>query len=240
MIDALNTDFTVLSFDITVTNLEIALADGGTPRGNEIVEGTEISIVAHVRNMGTRPGTVTVTLMEDMGESRSWLAHGSMDISLSPGQTLETIPLLFETHGAGSQNLYVNITGMDLWVENSLMPNCYGMNTTVSCDLNVESDMPRVISQEDAESGMGGMTAIISILVLLLGGAGIAIVVLLRRGNDEDSIFYDDEDDWEDENSDYSDEKVTPILPPMAPEKPDLDAATSVLSASDSTDSEEE
>ena len=235
MIDAMNTDFTVLSFDVTVTNLEIALADGGTPRGNEVVEGTVIAVVAHVRNMGTRPGTVTVTLMEDMGESRSWLAHGSMDLSLSPGQTLETIPLDFETHGAGSQNLYINITGMDLWIENSLMPNCYGVNTTVSCDLNAESDMPRVISQEDAESGMDGMTAIISILVLLLGGAGFAIVVLLRRGNDEESIFYDD-DEWEDDPSEYDDEKITPILPPMAPERPDLDAATSTLTSSDDTE----
>ena len=235
MIDAMNTDFTVLSFDVTVTNLEIALADGGTPRGNEVVEGTVIGVVAHVRNMGTRPGTVTVTLMEDMGESRSWLAHGSMDLSLSPGQTLETIPLDFETHGAGSQNLYINITGMDLWIDNSLMPNCYGANTTVSCDLNVESDMPRVISQEDAESGMDGMTAIISILILLLGGAGFAIVVLLRRGNDEESIFYDD-DEWEDDPSEYDDEKVTPILPPMAPERPDLDAATNALSSSDITE----
>ena len=235
MIDAMNTDFTVLSFDVTVTNLEIALADGGTPRGNEVVEGTVIAVVAHVRNMGTRPGTVTVTLMEDMGESRSWLAHGSVDLSLSPGQTLETIPLDFETHGAGSQNLYINITGMDLWIENSLMPNCYGVNSTVSCDLNAESDMPRVISQEDAESGMDGMTAIISILVLLLGGAGFAIVVLLRRGNDEESIFYDD-DEWEDDPSEYDDEKVTPILPPMAPERPDLDAATSTLTSSDDTE----
>ena len=234
MIDAMNTDFTVLSFDVTVTNLEIALADGGTPRGNEVVEGTEIGVVVHVRNMGTRPGTVTVTLMEDMGESRSWLAHGSMELSLSPGQTLETIPLKFETHGAGSQNLYVNITGMDLWIDNSLMPNCYGVNTTVSCDLNVESDMPRVITQEDAESGMGGMTAIISILVLLLGGAGFAIVILLRRDDGESSIFYDD-DEWEDD-SEYSDEKVTPILPPMAPERPDLDAVTSSLDNSDVTE----
>ena len=236
MIDAMNTDFTVLSFDVTVTNLEIALADGGTPRGNEVVEGTVIAVVAHVRNMGTRPGTVTVTLMEDMGESRSWLAHGSVDLSLSPGQTLETIPLDFETHGAGSQNLYINITGMDLWIENSLMPNCYGVNSTVSCDLNAESDMPRVISQEDAESGMDGMTAIISILVLLLGGAGFAIVVLLRRGNDEESIFYDDDDEWEDDPSEYDDEKITPILPPMAPERPDLDAATSTLTSSDVTE----
>ena len=62
------TDFTVLSFDATITNIEIALADGSIPRGNE-VEGTEIGVVVHVRNLGTRQGTVTVSLMEDLGET---------------------------------------------------------------------------------------------------------------------------------------------------------------------------
>ena len=81
-IDALNTEFTVLSFDVTITNLEIALSDGSTPRGNEIVEGTEIGVVVHVRNLGTRPGTVTITLMEDLGPDRSWLSHASVELSL--------------------------------------------------------------------------------------------------------------------------------------------------------------
>ena len=106
------------------------------------------------------------------------------------------------------------------------------INNTGICDLNVESDMPRVISQEDAESGLSGMTAIISILIFLLLGAGFAIVVLLRRDNSEESIFYDDE--WEDEE--YTDQKITPILPPMAPERPDLDAATKALVSSDNID----
>ena len=144
--------------------------------------------------------------------------------------------MLFETHGSGPQNLYVNISGMDLWVENSMLPHCAGINGNATCDLNVESDMPRVITQEDAESGIGGMTAIISILALLLGGAGLTIVVLLRRGNDNDSIFYEDE--WEDEDDDDYDETPTPILPPMAPERPNLDAANSILD--NSSKSEEE
>ena len=80
-----------------------------------------------------------------MGESRTWLVHGEMDLSLSPGQTMETIPLMFETHGAGPQNLYVNVTGMDIWIDNSMLPHCYSMNGNATCDLNVESDMPRVI-----------------------------------------------------------------------------------------------
>ena len=235
-IDAMNTDFTVLSFDVTVTNIEIALSNGKAPKGNEIVEGTEIGVVVHTRNLGTKPGTVTISLMEDMGGTRSWLSHGSVEISLAPGQTLQTIPLLFETHGAGSQNLYVNVTGHDLWIDNSMLPHCMEINNTGICDLNVESDMPRVISQEDAESGLSGMTAIISILIFLLLGAGFAIVVLLRRDNSEESIFYDDE--WEDEGE-FSEEKNTPILPPMAPEKPNMEAATKALESLTDEDSEE-
>ena len=142
-----------------------------------------------------------------MGQSRTWLTHESVELSLAPGQTLNTIPMLFETHGSGPQNLYVNISGMDLWIENSMLPHCAGINGNATCDLNVESDMPRVITQEDAESGIGGMTAIISILALLLGGAGLTIVVLLRRGNDNDSIFYEDE--WEDEDDGDYDETPT-------------------------------
>ena len=111
-----------------------------------------------------------ISLVEDMGESRTWLTRESVELSLAPGQTLNTIPMLFETHGSGPQNLYVNISGMDLWIENSMLPHCAGINGNATCDLNVESDMPRVITQEDAESGIGGMTAIISILALLLGG----------------------------------------------------------------------
>ena len=230
MIDPMTTIFTVLSFDLTVTNIEIALADGKIPRGNEVVEGTEIGVVVHVRNMGTKSGTVTISLMEDMGESRSWLLHGSMDLSLSPGQSLQTIPLLFETHGAGSQNLYVNISGMDTWITNTMLPHCSPIGNDAICDLNVESDMPRVISQEEADSGLGGMTLVVSILAFLLLGAGVAIVVLIRRDNSEQSIFYDD-DDWEDEETEYTEQKVTPILPPMAPEHPDMDAAATVLDA---------
>ena len=235
-IDSMNTDFTVLSFDATVTNIEISLADGSVPKGNQVVEGTEISVVVHARNLGTKPGTLTISLVEDMGQSRTWLTHESVELSLAPGQTLNTIPMLFETHGSGPQNLYVNISGMDLWIENSMLPHCAGINGNATCDLNVESDMPRVITQEDAESGIGGMTAIISILALLLGGAGLTIVVLLRRGNDNDSIFYEDE--WEDEDDGDYDETPTPILPPMAPERPNMDAANSILD--NSSKSEEE
>ena len=240
MIDPMVTDFTVLSFDVTITNIEIALADGGIPRGNEVVEGTEIGVVVNVRNLGTKSGTVTISLVEDMGGVRNWLSHGEVELSLFPGQTSETIPLLFETYGAGPQNLYVNISGMDVWVDNSILPHCYSTANHASCDLDVESDMPRVISQEDVESGFGGTTLIFSIMGLLLLGAGVAIVVLLRRDNSDSSIFYDD-DDWEDEDEDEENnsQSVEPILPPLAAKKPDLDAATKALEMSDSESSEE-
>ena len=75
-IDPMNTVFTVLSFDLTVTNIEISLADGTTPRGNEVVEGTEIGVKVQVRNLGTKAGTVTISLVEDLGGTRNWLSHG--------------------------------------------------------------------------------------------------------------------------------------------------------------------
>ena len=230
MIDAMNTDFTVLSFDLTVTDIEISLADGTAPRGNEVVEGTELGVVVHVRNMGTKTGTVTISLMEDMGESRSWLSHGDFDLTLSPGQTSHTIPILYETHGAGQQNLYVNVTGINSWVENSALPHCYAVQSNATCNLNVETDMPRVISQDDVESGLDGLSAFNIILVLLLIGAGFAIVVLLRRDNSDESIFYDDDDDdWEDEDEEPASTMNTAILPPMAPAKSDVEAASKAL-----------
>ena len=58
----------------------------------------------------------------------------------------------------------------------------------------------------------------------------------MRRGNDNDSIFYEDE--WEDEDDGDNDETPTPIIPPMAPERPNMDAANSILD--NSSKSEEE
>ena len=228
-IDPMNTVFTVLSFDLTVTNIEISLADGTTPRGNEVVEGTEIGITVQVRNLGTKAGTVTISLVEDLGGTRNWLSHGEVELSIAPGQTMETIPLLFETYGAGNQNLYVNVSGMDIWIENSMLPHCYSANNNATCDLNVENDMPRVISQDETQGGLDGSALTIGILAMLLIGAAFAIVILMRREKTEDSVFYDD-DEWEEEETeDYIDENVTPILPPLAPEKTALDSASDVL-----------
>lgn len=237
-IDAMPTQFTVLSFDAAVTNIEIALANGGTPRGNEVVEGTEIGVVVHVRNLGTKPGTVTISLMEDRGDSRSWLAHESINLTLSIGQSLKTTPMIFETYGTGPQNLYVNMTGMDVWIEYSLMPNCYLINNNASCDLSIENDMPRVISQEDLESGFGGTTMIVSILSLLLISAGVAIVILLRREKSHESIFYDEEEWEDDDDQNPPEEDPEPIHTPVNDEVPDIEAASKVLGATDVIDSE--
>ena len=238
MIDPMDTDFTVLSFDVTVTNIEISLADGSTIRGNEVVEGTEIGVVVQVKNLGTKSGTVTISLMEDLGGSRNWLEHGSMELSLYPKQTMETIPLLFETYGTGSQNLHVNITGMDIWIENQGLPHCSSVENNASCDLSGESDMPKVVSQDESAGGLDSTTIIVSILVLLLLGAGGAIVVLLRRDNSDESIFYD-EDEWEDDDEDHDEQKVTPILPPLSPNRPSVDEASKALETTEKDDSKE-
>ena len=232
-IDPMNTIFTVLSFDLTVTNIEITLADGSIPKGNQVVEGTEIGVVVQVRNLGTKAGTVTISLVEDLGGTRNWLSHGEVDLSIAPGQTMETIPLLFETYGAGNQNLYVNLSGMDLWIENSMLPHCSSVNGNATCDLDVESDMPRVISQDDTESGLDGTAITIGILALLLIGAAFAIIVLMRREKSDDSIFYDDDEWEEDDIEDYQEQKETPILPPKAPDRPAIDSASEVLDSNE-------
>ena len=213
MIDAMNTDFTILSVEVTVTNIEITLADGSIPKANQIVEGEELGITVQLRNLGTKEGTIIVTLYEDLGPQRTWLAHETQEVILYPGQTKATLPLLFETYKDGSQNIYVNISGMDVWLDNTQLPHCVGSETSATCDLGVESDMPRVISQDSADSSSSGMIFTISILVILLVAAGFAITILLRRQNDDgDSIFYEEEENhWD--SSGHVEEKYTPELP---------------------------
>ena len=206
-LDPMRTEFTIRSFDVSVTNIEISLANGKVPRGNEVVEGTEIGIVVHVRNLGTKSGTVNISLMEDTGMQKDWVNHGEFELSLLPGRTLNTPTILFETYGSGSQGLFVNISGYDVWISNYLMPNCFEYDEVASCDLGTESDMPRVISQDDVDSGFSGMSVVIAILGLLLIIAGFAIVILIRKDNDDESIFYDD-DDWEEETA----EELTPKI----------------------------
>ena len=244
-IDPRPIDFTVLSFDVTVMSVDITLADGSLPKGNQVVEGTEIGVVVSVRNWGSKSGSVLVTLVEEMEGNRTWITHDSQELLIPIGETLETDMMKFETYGSGTQNLFVNITGMDIWVDNPSLLNCYSVANNATCDLNVQKDMPKVISQEDAESGFDVFSTFNIILLLLLIGAAITIVVLLRRENSSESIFYDDDDEW-DEEEEYSTQKVTPILPPMAPARPDMDAATRALDSmdyeqkSEETDSESE
>ena len=219
-IDSMNTDFTVLSFDVTVTNIDITLADGSIPKANQIVEGDELGFTVQLRNLRKQNREwFMLHCTKDMGTDRTWLAYETQELTLMPGQTMATQPLLFETYKDGSQNIYINISGMDMWLNNSQLPHCSGFEDLASCDLSVETDMPRVVSQESVQSGIDGTTATISILVILLVGAGFAITVLLRRQNeDEDSIFYDDDDDDDEDEwtaNDYGDQKVTPVLPPL-------------------------
>jgi hypothetical protein len=156
---------------------------------------------------------------------------------------METIPLFFETYGAGNQNLYANISGMDLWVENSMLPHCSSVNGNATCDLGVESDMPRVVSQDGAEGGLDGTSLTIGILAMLLIGATFAIIVLMRRERSDDSIFYDD-DEWEededaDEDEDSLDQTANSILTPTAPEKSALDSASEILASKEGSGDQE-
>jgi hypothetical protein len=122
---------------------------------------------------------------------------------------------------------------MDVWVDNSILPHCAAINGNATCDIGVESDMPRVVSQDGIGSGIDGMEMIIGIMTLLLIGASFVIVVLIRRDNSDESIFYDDDDDWEEDDSSESEEskiaEVTPIFSPVAPEKAELESAAELL-----------
>ena len=132
---------------------------------------------------------------------------------------------------------------MDAWIDNSMLPHCAAINENASCDVGVESDMPRVVSQDGTGGGIDGMALTIGIMALLLVGASFVIVVLIRRDNSDESIFYD-EDDWEEEESAEGDDdeivEVTPILPPMAPKKADVESASEVLESNNESAEVEE
>jgi hypothetical protein len=112
--------------------------------------------------------------MEDLKRDRNWLTQDTVEITLAPGQTLPLEVLLFETHGSGPQNLAINLTGMDRWIDNVMLPHCSGQEGNASCDLNVETDMPNVISNEEAQSGIGSTSAIMVILGILIAVMGVA------------------------------------------------------------------
>ena len=74
--------------------------------------------------------------------------------------------------------------------------------------------MPRVVSQDSAESSSSGMIFTISILAILLMASGFAITVLIRRQNGVgDSIFFEDEDENQWDDSGISETKFTPAIP---------------------------
>jgi hypothetical protein len=105
-----------------------------------------------------------------------------------------------------------------------MLPHCSGFAGNASCDLNVETDMPSVISTEEARSGTSGSSMIMIILGLIAAGMGVALVIVLKRKDGDSSVFYDDEwdQDEEDEYLDsYQAEKTTPILPPIKPSMPE-------------------
>ncbi|MDP6864934.1 MAG: hypothetical protein QGG96_05945 [Candidatus Poseidoniaceae archaeon] len=231
-IDPMRPSFTVLSFDITITSIDITLENGTIPRGNQVVEGDIISVTIIVKNLGTKAGVVQISLMEDLQRDRDWLLHDTVELSIGPGQSLNSQAITFETHGSGSQYLYLNVSGQDRWIDNVIVPHCSGHLDKASCTLDLDPDMPNVITAEEANSGIGTMTLVIVILALLLVGMAVAIVVIMKRSPDQSSMYYDD-DDWDQfEDEDEEEivenlentviEKVAPILPPMAPPRPEI------------------
>jgi hypothetical protein len=229
-IDPMHPSFTVLSFDITITSIDITLENGTIPRGNQVVEGDIIAVTITVRSLGTKAGVLQISLMEDLQRERDWLQHDTVELSIGPGQSLNSQAITFETHGSGSQHLYLNITGQDRWIDNVIVPHCSGHLDKASCILEMDPDMPKVITAEEANSGVGTMTLVIIILVLLLVAMAVVIVVIMKRGSDESSIYYDDDwDHFEEDDEEVAEnlenaviEKVTPILPPMAPPRPTI------------------
>jgi hypothetical protein len=227
-IDPMHPSFTVLSFDITITSIDITLENGTIPRGNQVVEGDIIAITITVKSLGTKAGVVQISLMEDLQRERDWLVHDTVELSIGPGQSLKSQDITFETHGSGSQYLYLNISGQDRWIDNVIVPHCSGHLDKASCILDMEPDMPNVITAEEANTGLGTMTLVIVILALLLVAMAVVIVVIMKRGSDESSIYYDDDwDHFEEDDEEAAEnlenaviEKVTPILPPMVPPRP--------------------
>ena len=233
-IDPMRPSFTVLSFDITITSIDITLENGTIPRGNQVVEGDIIAVTIIVKSLGTKAGVVQISLMEDLQRDREWLHHDTVELPIGPGQSLTSQAITFETHGSGSQHLYLNISGQDRWIDNVIVPHCSGHLDKASCILDMDPDMPNVITAEEANSGMGLMTLVIVILALLLVGMAVAIVVIMKRGSDQSSIYYDDDwDHFEEDDEVVAEdlenavvEKVAPVLPPMAPPRPEnLDSA---------------
>ncbi len=212
----------VRQFIVAIPSIGIAMSDGSTPRGGEVKEGDLLGVTVSLRNLGTKSGNARVEMFHAMGEGDSWVSQGFASIDLSDGQLRTIEPFIFETYKAGSQGLFINITGdFDGWDTSTSPPGCSLVGQTITCDLSLEQDMPAVLSRDLDDNGDMDPVMLASIFVLIIVVV-LAVIVILRR-QDGESIYYDD-DDWENESSfveqslsydaPYASEAAK-VLPPM-------------------------
>ena len=198
--DPLGLQIIVREFVLTVPSIQIALADGTPPAGNQIYAGEELSFIVTLRNAGNLAGVVNVTLAETIDGGVTWIEHDTIEMSIPEGQTRELIPFFFETHTSGTQSLYLNITGaIDGFSDLPSTPGCAHFGDSVQCDLREEGDMPTVLNADLKDDGESMVWVILLGLLILVLITAVFIIVL-RKGED-DLYAYDDK--W----SDYSDEQ---------------------------------
>jgi uncharacterized repeat protein (TIGR01451 family) len=184
---------------LTVPSIQIALADGTPPAGNQIYAGEELSFIVTLRNAGNLAGVVNVTLAETIDGGLTWIEHDTIEMSMPEGQTRELIPFFFETHTSGTQSLYLNITGsIDGFSDLPSTPGCAYFGDSVQCDLREEGDMPTVLNADLKDDG-GSMVWVILLGLLILVLITAVFIIVLRKGED-DLYAYDDK--W----SDFSEE----------------------------------
>jgi hypothetical protein len=188
----------VRQFVFSLPSLNIALADGTTPRGGEVLEGDELSISVSIRNLGAKTGHLRVELFQDLGQGNPWNSQGFRTIDIMEGQLRTLEPFIFETYQSGGQSLHINITGdFDDWDSRLSPPGCILRQHVITCDLSLEQDMPSVLSRELSEGEEWDMLIITAMFVLISVIVLLVVVVLKKQG----TSIYDDEE-WEDVSDD--------------------------------------
>lgn len=183
--DPIGVQIIVREFVVTVPSIQIALADGTPPPGNQVYTGTELSFTVTMRNAGNLAGVVNVTLAETVDGGITWVEHGVYEISLPEGQTREVTPFIFETHIVGTQSLYINITGdIDGFSNLPSTPGCAYFGGMIQCDLREEGDMPNVLNSDTKDDGLD-MIWVILFGLIVLGLITAVFIVILRKGDDD-------------------------------------------------------
>ncbi|HIF16791.1 MAG TPA: hypothetical protein EYQ85_06030 [Candidatus Poseidoniales archaeon] len=198
--DKLSPHLNVRQFVLSLPSLNIALADGSTPRGGEVSEGDELGISVSIRNLGSKTGHLRVELFQETGQGNAWVSQGFRTIDIMEGQLRTLEPFIFETYASGGQSLHINITGdFDDWDSRSSPPGCILRQQVITCDLSLEQDMPAVLSRDLSDGEGLDVLTITAMFVLILVIVLLVVVVMKKQGNS----IYDDEE-WEDVSDDVT------------------------------------